>query len=562
MKHLTVKAAGAALLIAATLGSCADDKYDLSDIDTTAGIKVNDLTIPVNVDAITLSSVFNLKEDECIQIVDGEYAILKTGDFTSSEVNIKAISMDAPDIKGTYHDCNITTDGLAYAVSSAKSNFKYHSDQVSDCVVSIEELGTDLNIGMTLAIEEINSGNSTRIEDLELLIPKGLTLKEDNANYDKKTGIYKAGTRYFNGAIMHIDIQATCIDAEAAGIEYDYATHTVVMSGECGILKGSLKLSNMPDNKKTLHIIANYTMSKIDINEFSGDIQYDLTGTDFQEVDLSSLPDFLSQSETDIRLKNPQIYLAIDNPLYKYGLTARTGLTISAYDTDGLRNNYSLDTPGYFNINTNSSQREYLFCLSPSKPEKYYIGGSPLWVGYSSLSNVLSGDGLPQRLSINLDNPKLPVQHVSHIGMGVNLGAVTGKYTFFAPLELAEGSKIIYSDTIDGWSSDDLDALTISSLTITATADSNLPVNATLKAYPIDKNGHTIGNVEITGADIKAMSAGQELTIVMSGAVKMIDGVRFTVCIEEADSKTLTPDMSIKLSSIRAKVSGEYVKEL
>lgn len=49
MKHYLLYAAG--LIAAASVTSCVDDKYDLSDIDTTARIQVDNLTIPVNVDA-------------------------------------------------------------------------------------------------------------------------------------------------------------------------------------------------------------------------------------------------------------------------------------------------------------------------------------------------------------------------------------------------------------------------------------------------------------------------------------------------------------------------------
>lgn len=42
-----------AVLTAVVTTGCVDDSYDLSDIDTTTRIEVKDLTIPVNIDAIT-----------------------------------------------------------------------------------------------------------------------------------------------------------------------------------------------------------------------------------------------------------------------------------------------------------------------------------------------------------------------------------------------------------------------------------------------------------------------------------------------------------------------------
>ncbi len=49
-KFLCCAAAASAVV---GLTGCVDDKYDLSDIDTTTRIQVNDLVLPVNIDAVT-----------------------------------------------------------------------------------------------------------------------------------------------------------------------------------------------------------------------------------------------------------------------------------------------------------------------------------------------------------------------------------------------------------------------------------------------------------------------------------------------------------------------------
>ena len=55
--------------------SCVDDKYDLSDIDTTVKVDVNHLTIPVNIDQIDLSSIIDLDEEDNIKVIDGQYVL-------------------------------------------------------------------------------------------------------------------------------------------------------------------------------------------------------------------------------------------------------------------------------------------------------------------------------------------------------------------------------------------------------------------------------------------------------------------------------------------------------
>lgn len=50
--YIPATAAMASLML---LSACVDDSYDLSDIDTSMEVKVNDLVIPVNLGTVTLS---------------------------------------------------------------------------------------------------------------------------------------------------------------------------------------------------------------------------------------------------------------------------------------------------------------------------------------------------------------------------------------------------------------------------------------------------------------------------------------------------------------------------
>ena len=45
------------------LSGCVDDAYDLSNIDTSAELKVNGLALPLNIEDITLDDVINVNND-------------------------------------------------------------------------------------------------------------------------------------------------------------------------------------------------------------------------------------------------------------------------------------------------------------------------------------------------------------------------------------------------------------------------------------------------------------------------------------------------------------------
>lgn len=106
----TMKTLMAALTLALAAAGCVDNNYDLTDIDTTVRVSVDRLVIPVNIDAITLGDIFNLKDGGDVQIIDGVYAITKEGNFTSDEIIIPSIHMQAPTVNST--EATITLGGI------------------------------------------------------------------------------------------------------------------------------------------------------------------------------------------------------------------------------------------------------------------------------------------------------------------------------------------------------------------------------------------------------------------------------------------------------------------
>lgn len=91
--------------LAVILTGCVDNDYDLSNIDTTSEIKVNNLTLPVKMDAITLNDIFDIEEGSKIQTVtvNGQefYAVTQHGDISSQSIDIPAFTTFSPTIAET-----------------------------------------------------------------------------------------------------------------------------------------------------------------------------------------------------------------------------------------------------------------------------------------------------------------------------------------------------------------------------------------------------------------------------------------------------------------------------
>lgn len=282
---------------------------------------------------------------------------------------------------------------------------------------------------------------------------------------------------------------------------------------------------------------------------------------DVTDVDVDNLPDILADEQTDITLDNPQIYLSVLNPLNDKNVYASFGMTITALRNNSPQKVFTPD-PNLIKTGTDNKSGYYNFCLARQEATYPDYPGAT-FVPFPTLPKVFSGAGIPTTLSIVIDNPQFPAQHIKGLILGQDLGEAEGRYTFFAPLKLKDGSRIVYTDHVDGWGGEDMDELTVTELNITAIANSDMPIDLDFTGYPIDEEGNQINGVTIEGAKVPAYARNQEVKIRITGEIRGLDGIRFkAVATAQGDEKSLTPEMNLHLSKLRPTVSGYYQKEL
>ena len=584
MKLSNPMSLAAIAVVALSFSSCIDDDYDLSDIDTTAEFQVKDLVLPVNIDEIKLQSIIDLPEGGQIKIVNDEYVFVQDGEYESSDVSIPQVYLDAPQVPSVVTSVDLSQSGvmpqslfpsdfeLNYPIGEQLSQFSYNTSSVSDFIVDMEKIGADFNIKIMFSIKGIDDiVDSYTLRNFKLQIVPGLDLSLEEGSYDAKTGILSLNDGKHYGSSLEFNIKISGVDINGAGIDYDHNSHSIVFDGKVGIYSGEIVIVaddlkegvNILNIPKTIELHTDFDFSRMLITSFTGHIKYQLDGLDIAPVSLSNIPDILSQEKTDITLVNPQIYLSLNNPVAKYNLSAQAGITITANRNNGQSTEHSLDN-GYFTIAGTPQNDMNVFCLSPQKPQTYYEGyESALHVPYSSLATVLSGNGLPKSLTITLDDPIVPEQDVKDFALGQSLGIIKGSYMFYSPLELAPQSQIVYRSTEDGWNDEDVDAITIKVLELSALITNELPLDIKITGYPVDVNGNKINNVDIEGVNVVAGAVDAPLTIRITGEITHLDGIAFeAVATQGQEAKALKPSEVIHLKNLRAKVSGNYIKEL
>lgn len=573
-----------------SLTSCIDDKYDLSDIDTTVQVNVNDLTLPLNLDEITLSNIFDLDDNSCIKEVDGKYAIIKTGDISSDNIKIDAVDINPGSVGARRIEImnvdpsdpslpsGLEPDDMVYQIDSAPSDFSYDKNDVDASIRSIDNIAVDWTVSVVVTVDD-PSGNlqSLSFKNLTVKLPQGVS--SDNYDIDASGVTSIPDFKLSDGVTSHtVDIHVNRIDLTKTapgeftftpGAEGQYGK--ISFHSQAGVNSGYVVGKTKPGATAPgkAYLVSQPKLGILSIKKFTGILQYDLDNFNAPDVNLNDLPDVLSQKGTDIKFTNPQIYVSLNNPMANFGMEGASGMSIDAVRDGKVTGSYSLDAGQQISLHADKGvDGPYLICMSPEKPQKYYTGFEGAeHVGFSALSNVVSGDGLPQSLEIDFIKPHIVEKKVTDFTLGVDLGKIRGTYTFYSPLELGLNSTIVYADTEDGWSDDTVEKLTITSLTVKASLTNDLPFDLVITGYPIDKEGRqcidpaTGKPVTIEGATVKGGTTA-DIALTTTGTVQDLDGIHFDARAVVTDANTpLAPSTQLKFTNIKVIVSGYYLDE-
>lgn len=585
MKTVQIFKVGCLLALPFAFGACVDDNYDLENLDSTVQIQVKDLVLPVNVEEIYLKNIIEIEETEQISLINNQYVFVEDGEFTSSEIEIPQVLIPAPVVDPVvstiYLDNAPITPGVTakansefeihYPITSQLADFTYETDNVSDYIESIDNVGVDFRVTMQFEIQGLEDIiSSYTLSNFSLQIPAGLSISTTDGIYDIETGVMTLANKKYDGSKITFTVDINHIDITKSNLIYNHDEHSVNFSGQVGIYSGEVVVSsadlipgaNLLNIPKSIDLVTHFDLSDITFKSFTGTVNYALEGLSIAPIELYDLPEILTQEETNIILNNPQIYLQLNNPMAKYNLKAQAGLTITTHRNNSADQSFSLDNE-YFVIGGNAENSINTMCMSPTQPQSYYQGyEQATYIPFSSLSYLLSGKGMPNSVSIDITNPAIPSQKVTDFLLGENLGSVNGKYTFYAPLDLKYGSTITYTDKITGMGNEDSESLAITKLGVEALVTNNIPFDLTIAAYPIDANGEFIDDVTIETINIVANSVDRPLKFTINGNIENFDGIYFEATAKAPETgSNFNPTTSISLKDLKVTISGNLISK-
>ena len=591
------------LLLAAAsvvITSCVDNNYKLSDLDTTVGVSVNNLTIPLNVDSLVLDQVLELEENSKIkkETVNGKeiYVIVEEGTFKSKSIDIPGFTTAKPEIdpikavlskeqKSKKRLRGIERDGaesIGYPISNDPTAFSA-SGNVDKSIKDIDKIKVSANYGIVIDVADKNlmdKVDAVRFEDFCAKMPKGLegNFKIGNTDisdcYDPETGALdlkekeikvEDGKLAFNVEIEAIDLSLAQNEIKFENNKFELNTEMSVTKGDVVVygdeMKSGIAIDELPN---AIDYVCTPEMSEIEVKEFTGTIQYDIEEININPISLNDIPDMLSQDSTNIKLANPQIYLRLNNPLADNHIFAETGLQMTAKRDDGYNKVISL---GENKLRMHSKNNVY--CLTANKDmtqedmhPDYKDAEVKEFAGFTDILSGTGANGLPKEIEVSVIEPQIPTQPIDNFELNQDIDAVEGTYLFYAPLALKdESSFIIYQDTLDGWYDETLEKLTIGEAIINANVNSEIPLNLELTFSPIDAKGKIIKGVKSNPVKIAATNEMQQISVAMTGEIQNLDGIIIRAKVIGKDGEVIAPNQTINFKNLKITVSGQYVDE-
>ena len=543
------------------------------------------LKIPTLNSVIDLDESSDVKKD--IDPATGKeiYVYSYSGDFKSDAVNIDPFHVEAPVLTPNEIEVHLNVpaagrakraaaEALHYKIKEMETTFDYNITGIDEAVKEITALstpGVKFNIAIHFPAVVTQNADAIVIEKLEVEFPKGLVMAQGSpsvGSYDPASGIVTINnTPLGANGVLNLELVSTRlnVDQPVKDGKFVYANAITVKDG------GDLKIT--PKEGVTLatdfRLSTDYKLSSFEVTKFAGAVNKPIDGLDSPNILLNDLPDFLTGEGTNLVLGNPQLYLTVNNPVSQYFLEAHTGLSITPE-----RNNVAgeaITLPDGLTIGDNKpAGADYKYVLSPDGDATVPVAGyeDAKKQAYPGLGNVLAGNGMPSKLTVDFANPTVYGDDVVDFPLDGSIAPLKGEYIFRAPLALEEGTQIYYSGTKDDWSSEDLDRLNVTYMTVNAVASSDLPASVELSARLIDKDGKLMGVCDpIT---LPAMAENQQIsfTIKAEGDTPMnnIDGIDYhVVCaVKQGDpgaGEAISPEQNVVLKEVRAKVNGFYLYE-
>ena len=539
----------ATALLLTSLGvttSCIDNSYDLNkDIDMTVNVGGEHLAIPVGyTEQITLDKIIELDEGDDLQLVNGEYHLLKSDKIDETNTSVKMVTVN--ESSNPINSINVLNN-VDYSqpgdvtVEDIKSEGSVNTEAhgIDEAVIEIGSLTANTPAKLTLSFE-INKTSSisysdVTIDKMTITFPDFIKFEEGQSGLNGQ--VLTISNKTLSSSTYTIDLY---ISKYVFGEKYGDGNKVKEENGDRIIKIENQKITVKTDvtvhqaqGTGSLSITPTAILAAMTVSEVNGTIKPDMDVKP-TEVELTNLPDFLQDEEVKLDITNPVFSFKANNPLNE------------EIEMDGIMTGYK-NGKVTKTVKIGSGNGGVPIKLKPSgnkqqtisivRNEKTVVETGATKVIVPNLNDII--ETIPDRISVEL-KPAVKTDDYYTVNLGQDY-VLNSEYNIDIPLSFGSGLKIVYEETIDDFDLD-LEDVDIKKAIISITADNTIPLKMEIKnenVSALDVNGNKITDINVTvegtiteSKDGKSIATSQlniNLVSTKEGAISKLDGLFFKV---------------------------------
>lgn len=539
----------ATALLLTSLGvttSCIDNSYDLNkDIDMTVNVGGEHLAIPVGyTEQITLDKIIELDEGDDLQLVNGEYHLLKSDKIDETNTSVKMVTVNASSnpinsIKVINDRTYPQPEDVTVEDIESEGSVNTEAHGIDEAVIEIGSLTANTPAKLTLSFE-INKTSSisysdVTIDKMTITFPDFIKFEEGQSGLNGQ--VLTISNKTLSSSTYTIDLY---ISKYVFGEKYGDGNKVKEENGDRIIKIENQKITVKTDvtvhqarGTGSLSITPTAILAAMTVSEVNGTIKPDMDVKP-TEVELTNLPDFLQDEEVKLDITNPIFSFKANNPLNE------------EIEMDGIMTGYK-NGKVTKTVKIGSGNGGVPIKLKPSgnkqqtisivRNEKTVVETGATKVIVPNLNDII--ETIPDRISVEL-KPAVKTDDYYTVNLGQDY-VLNSEYNIDIPLSFGSGLKIVYEETIDDFDLD-LEDVDIKKAIISITADNTIPLKMEIKnenVSALDVNGNKITDINVTvegtiteSKDGKSIATSQlniNLVSTKEGAISKLDGLFFKV---------------------------------
>ena len=539
----------ATALLLTSLGvttSCIDNSYDLNkDIDMTVNVGGEHLAIPVGyTEQITLDKIIELDEGDDLQLVNGEYHLLKSDKIDETNTSVKMVTVNASSnpinsIKVINDRTYPQPEDVTVEDIESEGSVNTEAHGIDEAVIEIGSLTANTPAKLTLSFE-INKTSSisysdVTIDKMTITFPDFIKFEEGQSGLNGQ--VLTISNETLHSPTYTIDLY---ISKYVFGEKYGDGNKVKEENGDRIIKIENQKITVKTDvtvhqaqGTGSLSITPTAILAAMTVSEVNGTIKPDMDVKP-TEVELTNLPDFLQDEEVKLDITNPVFSFKANNPLNE------------EIEMDGIMTGYK-NGKVTKTVKIGSGNGGVPIKLKPSgnkqqtisivRNERTVVETRATKVIVPNLNDII--ETIPDRISVEL-KPAVKTDDYYTVNLGQDY-VLNSEYNIDIPLSFGSGLKIVYEETIDDFDLD-LEDVDIKKAIISITADNTIPLKMEIKnenVSALDVNGNKITDISVTvegtvteskdGKSIATCQLNINLVSTKEGAISKLDGLFFKV---------------------------------